>query len=392
MYRILMFFGYPAVSVSDIHRDQIFECISIACEMFTKYAGYTSEYLVFDSKIYERDKGVRIDQLYTIASMEAAVKKRQCPVVPVRSPDKMLTADKDVYVTRVPIQLEYYAIDDEDYKMLMENCARADKAVVEYLHALTKQYPDGIEELTIINFPLYKHLLDNFPEDFKQDDFKKSKDKVMTEAGEKLTIYYEDSDYGHMRDKLSFNKVYDYDLMDYRRVISVRDYCEGSSTAMTSLFSFEAALASTAYFTYQFSLRGFDMVSWYSMHEWRNTREKMLATQRDWHFNDRTQYFTLNPQPDGRTRFFACLCCYIEKPLRDIIKEPWVFQYALALVKIILGGIRSKWGTQPLMGTQGALDGSALLTAGQSEKEKLETMLIEKNGYGDAAPPRFFIG
>lgn len=124
-----------------------------------------------------------------------------------------------------------------------------------------------------------------------------------------------------MRDELYYNKSYDYDTMDYRKVISVRDYCEGSSTSMTSLFSFEAALASTAYFTYQFSLRGFDMVSFYSMNEWRKTREKILGTKRDWHFDPRTQYFTLNPQPKEPVHFFAALNCYIERPLRDIIKE-----------------------------------------------------------------------
>lgn len=115
--------------------------------------------------------------------------------------------------------------------------------------------------------------------------------------------------------------MYDYDLMDYRKVVSVNEYNEGSSTAMTSLFSFESALASQTYFTYQFSLRGFDMVSWYSMHEWRKTREKMLATKRTWKFDNQTQYFTISPQPQPNQRFFGVINCYIEKPLRTVIKE-----------------------------------------------------------------------
>lgn len=393
MYRILMFFGYPAVSVSDIHRDQIFEAISIACEKFTKYAGYTSECLVFDSRIYERDKGVRIDQLYTISSLEAASQGRQHDIVPDRSPDKMLRENEDTYVTRVPIPSEFYFISEKDAKNLLEHCSRADKVLVSYLRALSVRHPDGIEELSVINFPLYRHLLDNYGDRFTKDDFKKSKDKVVTEAGEVMTIYMEDPDYGRVRDPLSFNKVYDYDMMDYRKVISVRDYCEGSSTTMTSLFSFEAALASTAYFTYQFSLRGFDMVSFYSMHEWRKTREKLLGVKRDWKFDPRTQYFTLSPQPDRNTRFFSALQCYIEKPLRDIIKEQWVFEYALALCRIMLGTVRSKWGDgNNLLGTSGSLSGNAMAQQGQSDKERLEQMLVQKNGYGDAAPPRFFIG
>lgn len=85
--RILMFFGYPSVSVTDIHRDQLFEAISIACEKFTKYAGYSSEYLVFDSRIYEPNKGVRIDQLFTISSLEASATKNVSHLGKLRGPD-----------------------------------------------------------------------------------------------------------------------------------------------------------------------------------------------------------------------------------------------------------------------------------------------------------------
>lgn len=135
------------------------------------------------------------------------------------------------------------------------------------------------------------------------------------------------------------------------------------------------------------------MVSWYSMHEWRKTREKMLATKRTWNFDENTQYFTLSPQPQPNQRFFGVLNCYIEKPLRAIIKEQWVFQYALALCKIMVGRVRSKWGdNQSIVGTSGSLSGNALVSEGLQEKEKLEQLLQEKHGYGDAPPPKFLIG
>lgn len=389
--RILMFFGYPAVSVTDIHRDQLFEAISIACEKFTKYAGYTSEYLVFDSNIYEQNKGVRIDQLYTISSLEANREKHASPIAQFRGPDQVLRSNRDVYVTRVPIAADMYKISDKDYKMLKEQCSLADKELVDYLYDLSKKYPDGIEELSIIGGKLYEFLVTQ--RGFSKDDFKKSKDKVVTEGGEKLNIYYEDEPLGRVRDDLYYQPMYDYDVMDYRKVISVRDYVEGSSTSMTSLFSFESALATQTYFTYQFSLRGFDMCSWYTMHEWRKTREKMLATKRDWKFDPYTQYFTLNPQPRPEQHFFGVLNAYIEKPLRDVIREQWVFDYALALCKIMLGRVRSKWGDNvQMLGSSGSLSGNALVSEGQQEKEKLEQMLMEKHGYGDANPPMFFIG
>lgn len=59
--RILNMLGYPSVGVTDLHRDQIFEAISIAVETYMQYCGYTDELLVFDSRLYEENKGIRID-------------------------------------------------------------------------------------------------------------------------------------------------------------------------------------------------------------------------------------------------------------------------------------------------------------------------------------------
>lgn len=70
-----------------------------------------------------------------------------------------------------------------------------------------------------------------------------------------------------------------------------------------------------------------------------------------------------------------------------------MFEYALALVKIIVGTVRSKWGDgNTLLGTSGSLTGNGLAQQGYAERDRLEQMLIEKNAYGDAPPPRFFIG
>ena len=38
--RIAHSLGYPLINI-DVHRNQLYEYIGIACEMFTKYAGYT---------------------------------------------------------------------------------------------------------------------------------------------------------------------------------------------------------------------------------------------------------------------------------------------------------------------------------------------------------------
>ena len=340
--RILHMLGYPAVSITDIHRDQIYEAISIACEMYTRYAGYTLENLIFDSNIYEPNKGIRLDQLYTISAVWDAVhEKGQHLRSAYKNFDQVQKEADDVYVTKVPIPASDYYISADDFELLMAHCKEADKDILCYLKDVSRRYPNGIEELSIISDKFYRFLIER--RNYNQSQFKKSKDKVVTMAGEELNIYGNhvatdekgrDKGLGKVRDTLFYNNAYDYDLMDYRKVISIHDYHEGSSTTMSSLFSFEAAIATQTYFSYQFSLRGFDLVSMSALGEFRKTRDRVLATQRDWDFNEYTQYFRLTPQPRyGRQRFFGVIEAYVERPLRDIIKSPWVFKYALALVK-----------------------------------------------------------
>jgi len=67
--RLLRSLGYPSVNI-EIHRDTLNENISIACEMFAKFAGYTQEYLLFDSALYEKNKGIRLDQLFSLQNSD----------------------------------------------------------------------------------------------------------------------------------------------------------------------------------------------------------------------------------------------------------------------------------------------------------------------------------
>jgi len=57
--RIRRQLGEPLVNI-EISNEQIYENIAIAMEYFTKYAGYTEEYLVFDSKKYVPGVGLDV--------------------------------------------------------------------------------------------------------------------------------------------------------------------------------------------------------------------------------------------------------------------------------------------------------------------------------------------
>jgi hypothetical protein len=55
----------------------------------------------------------------------------------------------------------------------------------------------------------------------------------------------------------------------------------------------------------------------------------------------------------------------------------WIIRYALALVKEMLGFVRGKYSSIPIPGAEATLNGSELVTQGQSEKETLITQLRE---------------
>ena len=65
--RIAYALGYPLVNV-EIHTNAVYDNISVACEMYAKFAGYTEEFLVFDSDLYEDGKGIRLDKLFSLTS------------------------------------------------------------------------------------------------------------------------------------------------------------------------------------------------------------------------------------------------------------------------------------------------------------------------------------
>lgn len=299
--RICRALGAPMISL-EIHEDQLNEFISIAAEMFTKYAGYTREYLVFDSDLYEKDKGIRLDVLFSL--------------------------------TR-----------DFNARLEMENVSKD----------IQKAYSIG---KAIIGDP-------NSP--------------WIYQVGDRLNP-----------GTLQLMNSYDYLMDNYRKVIAVTEFEEGSTTGVNTLFTIEQTMAQQTYFSYAMGNYGFDLISWYVLKNWLETREKVLALRRDIQFDERTQYMRITPQPkmgSSPSRFYGAISCYVERPLTDIIKEPWVYQYAQALTKIAIGNIRGKYNNVQLFGG-GTINFNNLLDQGLKEKDTLEKQLFEgaSSGFGDSEP------
>jgi len=303
--RICRTLGAPMINL-EIHQDQLNEFISMAIEMFTKWAGYTREYLVFDSDLYEKDKGIRLDVLFSIS---------------------------------------------RDFDAILD----------------IKNVPEDIRKIYTIG-------------------------QMMIGNPDKPYVYQiPDPD----TNTLKLLNSYDYLVRDYRKVIAVTDFEEGSSSGVNTLFTIEQSLAQQTYFSYSMGNYGFDLISWYVLKNWLDTREKVLALRREVMFDERTQYMRMMPQPkQGNTsRFYGIVSCYVERPIIDILKEPWVMQYATALAKLSIGNVRGKFTNVALFGG-GTINYNNLLEQGIREKDALEKKLMEgaSPGFGDSEPPMFYVG
>lgn len=363
--RIVRSMGAPIVTI-EVHQDQLFENIAIACEFFTKYAGYTKEYLVFDSSLYTQDQGIRIDHLFTIKASETLA-NRLAHKTPSRSTSSYISAMPVVYVCVSAVEASVFS------SLSALSATLASAAGIQYNEILdTSTYNQlGAALLTSAAVSAY-----NFAGHFLPSISERS-----------LTIQGSNAQYVD-----TYNNMFDYDTMDYRKVIAITDFEEGESTGINTLFTIEQTLAQQTYFSYAMGNYGFDLVSWYTLKTWLDTREKMLALKRAFEFDERTQVLRMYPQPTTSSSFYGCLPCWVERPLRDVVKEPWVYQYALALTKISVGYVRGKYGSLPLFG--GQVFSSDIVTQGLQEKDKLEQMMLTgaSPGMGDADPIMFFVG
>ena len=356
--RILRSLGYPFVNV-EVHRDQLYENISIAAEYFSKFAGYTKEFLIFDSNLYRKNYGIKLDDLFTLQNTDTFTQQKD---LNSENPDftKNIDNSETVFVAM----------------------SSAPGTLFSSFSALSSSLQGGISANDIFTNVFKETILSSVPA-LSTDFFTPQVKNDFTVLGSVSS------------DNKQFLNSFDYDVMDYRKVIDVTDFEEGSTTGINTLFTIEQTLAQQTYFSYAMGNYGFDLISWYTLKNWLETREKLLAQRRSYTFDPRTQLLRMYPQPgagQSDIRFFGVLPCYVERPIRDIIKELWVYQYSLALTKIVVGRVRSKYTGTSLFGG-GSLN-SELLTEGLKEKEELETQLYTgaAPGQGDSDPPLFFVG
>ena len=186
----------------------------------------------------------------------------------------------------------------------------------------------------------------------------------------------------------SLSASFDYDLASQRKVIDVFEFSKGEDTGINTLFTLEQAMANQIYSSYMTGNFGFDLITWEVLKGFIDTRNKVLAMTDQFRFDYRTQLLRLIPEPRDTHTYMGVVGCYLERPIKDLIRERWVQKYALATTKISIARVREKYTGTNLFG--GGSVNAGLLAEGLKEKETLEQELM--NNSQDSAPASWFIG
>lgn len=187
----------------------------------------------------------------------------------------------------------------------------------------------------------------------------------------------------------SLSAGYDYDLDDYRKVIDVFSFEEGNNSGVNTLFTIEHTIAQQAYFGHLLGNVGYDLVTWHVLKEWLDNRAKLLGMMPYMRFNPYTQVLKIIPEPNPKSMYYGLIGCKLQKPLKELIQELWIYRYTLAQTKIAVGHVRNKYQGTNLFGGQ-TVNGTDLLRQGEKEKDELEKEIT--TDLIDRSPTNFFIG
>ena len=184
---------------------------------------------------------------------------------------------------------------------------------------------------------------------------------------------------------------YDEDLDSYRRVVDVFSFAEGNNSGVNTLFTIEHTIAQQAYFGHLLGNVGYDLVTWQALKTWLDTRDKLLALTPYLRFNPDTQILKIIPEPNTQSgsTYFGLIGCKLQKPIKYLVNQLWVYRYVLALTKISVGHVRGKYKGTNLFGGQTVND-TDMMSQGIAEKSALEEEITKDTI--DRDPIRFFVG
>jgi hypothetical protein len=403
--RITYGLGYPTINL-ELHGNQIFTHIAQAIEMFSKFAGYTLEHLVVDSSKYTLGKGLDLRELFLITSELSGTYAKdvfsssgETTLIPTTSSTAVTgNGFHPVYIfdcstiPTYPSEYTFVVTLDADRVHVVKSlvtCTSADGGtatvdITQYgdVYTTASSIVSAVSSTVATSTNIVKIGVTLTGNEYT----------TASVAGTRTSMENDSTTVSALTGRGCNVGYFDGLTRQGRKVIDVFSYDESTSSSLNTLFTIEQTLAQQTYFSYAMGNYGFDLISWYILKQWLETREKMLSTKRYFRFDDAKQRLLMIPEPKSGEQFWGVLSCYVEKPIKDLIKEPWVYQYATALTKITLGRVRGKFGNAQLFGGT-ALD-TSILQEGLTEKEKLEERLLSgaTAGFGDSDPPMFFVG
>ena len=267
--RIAMSLGYPQINV-EAHTAQVHDNIAIACELFTKYAGYSEEYLVFHSSLYEAGKGLHMPKLFN------------------QTPEMSGTiVNEDIEFNKEPTTTQEIKILNEDRPIYSFTASDTSSNPVEFLVQFQSGYYHHATKFLIT--AIYNDITDEVDASVAEygtvytGDTPKVTFNVVTgsdlveivinsQLEGTVTITVSDFSVATTTPVTSHSRSVDGLLNAYRKVVDVFSFEEGTTAGINTLFTIEQTLAQQTYFSYAMGKYGFDLISWYTLKEWLAVR------------------------------------------------------------------------------------------------------------------------
>jgi len=364
--RVKRMLGYPLVQI-EISDEQLYTIIDTACEYFTKFAGNTEEFLIFRSDLYTPKQGLAIGKLLNISPDLFAVDPNTTTgdyngppmfTVSLSEHDEVIgdgsRSTFDVVHNMNDSTVVVNVYDTTTNSLVYPSVSTPDANTVRITFALPPA--PGAYKVVIVN----------------------GSGQTQTLSGANVP--------NEMR--LGYTG-WDFDMNNYRRVVDVSSFQEGSNTGINTLFTIEHAIAQQAYFGHLLGNVGYDLVTWQALKGWIETREKTLALTPYLRFYPETQMLKIIPEPTQNSVYFGLVKCIVQKPIKDIVSQLWVYRYTLALTKLTVAHTRGKFSGSILFGGQ-SVNYTDLMSQGLSERDKLEAEIT--SDLIDRDPIPFLIG
>lgn len=431
--RVRRALGEPLIQI-EISSVQMYEIIDTALEFFTKFSGTTEEFLIFRSDLYVPKVGLPIGRLINITPDLQSSANPDTQAFPSSYKARNAT-DVSEYVTNIGdgVSTEYtinhnlgsqnvivqiydnvtneqvYTTtinDSVNTTILRFNQALAPNSlrVIVLQGSSTQRFVSVVGNGVNTEFNIFHNLnnKDVVVQVFNQENGELVYPNILNASDSHVVVKFEqvippNSHKVVVVNGEDVNPIYnlthsagwDLDLNNYRKVVDVYSFAEGNNSGVNTLFTIEHTIAQQAYFGHLLGNVGYDLITWQFLKGWLETREKVLATTPYLRFYPEDQVLKLTPEPSPYNTYFGVVGCRLQKPLKDLISQLWVYRYTLALTKIAVAHTRGKYGGTNLFGGQ-SVSYQDLMNQGINERDALEKEITQDQI--DREPIRFFIG